>query len=165
MSIPVLQIIIKQWDKGQQTEADVRQRAAVPDRYAIAFPPAIYAFDRSCIIDRHGCERLDGRVRYAKPSEDTVVIDRFKIDLNEKQLFYTTGSGDPAQPLSSLYNQWAQCRYQWRYSVCENGMIYWLYEEVMLNAIIVPDINPNIFLTTEPAIVHDNLDAPSLPGK
>lgn len=159
MSIPILQIITKQWDKGQLSEEDIRRRASIPDRYTIMFPPAVYAFDRSCIIDCHGFTRLAGRMKYAKPSRSAIAIDKFEIDLNEGKLIYT-GSDDSPQTLGSLRDQWIQCRYQWRYNIHEGGMIYWLYEEVILNAIIVEDINPDIFLISEPTIGYENLEPP-----
>ncbi len=36
----ILQIVIKQWDKSQRTEAHERLRAAIPDQFPIIFPPA-----------------------------------------------------------------------------------------------------------------------------
>ena len=47
MSLLILQIVIKQWDKSQRTEAHERLRATIPDRYRIIFPPAFYVFDLS----------------------------------------------------------------------------------------------------------------------
>lgn len=55
MSLLVLQIVIKQWDKSRRTDAHVLQRAAIPNAYPLIFPPAFYVFDDQCIIDQHGC--------------------------------------------------------------------------------------------------------------
>jgi len=65
MSLLILQIVIKQWDKSQRTEAHKRLRAAIPDTYPIIFPPAFYVFDKRCIIDQQGDDIQGGRVKYS----------------------------------------------------------------------------------------------------
>jgi len=155
MSILVLQIIIKQWDKSQRTEEHVEQRAEIPDQYPIDFPAAFYVFNNQCIIDQHGDDLLGGRVTYSQDDNGKIKFDRFQVCLNSKILEYI-GKGDSDKDrriIGSLDNQWIQCKYDWRYSVYEGGFYYWLYEEVSLNVISISTLNENVFLNTSPAIV------------
>ncbi len=159
MSILVLQIIIKQWDKSQRTAKHVEHRAEIPAHYGIDFPPAFYAFNKQCVIDQHGDDLLGDRVTYAQADNGMIKFDRFHICLNSKVLEYIDKSepGKAARAMGSLDNKWIQCKYGWRYSVYEGGFYYWLYEEVTLNAISISRLNENVFLNSEPAIVYDDL--------
>ena len=155
MTILVLQIIIKQWDKSQRTEEHVEQRSEIPDQYPIDFPPAFYVFNNQCIIDQHGDDLLGDRVTYSQGDNGTMKFDRFQVGLNSKVLEYTgkpDSDKDPG-PIGSLDNNWVQCKYDWRYGVYEGGFYYWLYEEVVLNAISISTLNENVFLNSDPAIV------------
>jgi len=157
MSILVLQIIIKQWDKSQRTEEHVKQRAEIPDHYPIDFPPAFYVFNNQCVIDQHGDDLLGDRVTYSQDDNGKIKFDRFQVCLNSKILEYIgKGKGDSdkdCRTIGSLDNQWIQCKYDWRYSVYEGGFYYWLYEEVSLNVISISTLNENVFLNANPAIV------------
>lgn len=62
----ILQIVIKQWDKSQRTEAHENLRAKSPDKYPLSFPPAVYVCDRQCIIDQHGDDIQGTRVKPPK---------------------------------------------------------------------------------------------------
>ena len=155
MSILVLQIIIKQWDKSQRTAEHVAQRAELPDQYPIDFPPAFYVFNNQCVIDQHGDDLLGDRVTYLQGDNGKMKFDRFQVCLNSKVLDYI-GEPDPdknRRPIGSLDNQWIQCKYDWRYGVYEGGFYYWLYEEVVLNAISISTLNENVFVNSDPAIV------------
>jgi len=157
MSILVLQIIIKQWDKSQRTEEHVKQRAEIPDHYPIDFPPAFYVFNNQCVIDQHGDDLLGDRVTYSQDDNGKIKFDRFQVCLNSKILEYIgkdKGDSDKdCRTIGSLDNQWIQCKYDWRYSVYEGGFYYWLYEEVSLNVISISTLNENVFLNANPAIV------------
>ena len=155
MTILVLQIIIKQWDKSQRTEEHVEQRAGIPDQYSIDFPPAFYVFNNQCVIDQHGDDLLGDRVTYSQGDNGTMKFDRFQVGLNSKVLEYIgkPGSDKDPGPIGSLDNNWVQCKYDWRYGVYEGGFYYWLYEEVVLNAISISTLNENVFLNSDPAIV------------
>ena len=154
MSILVLQIIIKQWDKSQRTEEYVEQRAEIPDQYTIDFPPAFYVFDKQCVIDQHGDDLLGDRVTYSQGDNGKIKFDRFQVCLNSNVIEYI-GKSDydkDRRTIGSLDNKWIQCKYDWRYSVYEGGFYYWLYEEVMLNVISISTLNENVFLNSDPAI-------------
>ncbi len=155
MNILVLQIIIKQWDKSQRTEACVEQRAEIPAQYPIDFPPAFYAFNNQCVIDQHGDDLLGDRVTYSQGDNGKIKFDRFQVCLNSKVLEYTSmpDSGKDSRTIGSLDNKWIQCNYDWRYSVYEGGFYYWLYEEVTLNVMSISRLNESIFLSSDPAIV------------
>jgi hypothetical protein len=56
-------------------------------------------------------------------------------------------------------NQWIQCKYNCRYSIFESDRYYWLYEEVTLNAVCLKQLNENVFLNTEPAIIYEDFNA------
>jgi len=155
MSILVLQIIIKQWDKSQRTEEHIEQRAKIPDQYPIDFPPAFYVFNNQCVIDQHGDDLLGDRLTYSQDENGKIKFDRFQVCLNSKVLEYI-GKGDSDKDritIGSLDNNWIQCKYDWRVSVYEGGFYYWLYEEVSLNVISVSTLNENVFLNAKPEII------------
>ncbi len=160
MSILVLQIVIKQWDKSQRTETHVLERAKIPDKYPIIFPPAFYVFDKKCVIDQHGDDRQGGRVKYSQLADGKIKIDRFKVCLDGKNLEYFGMSkpGEAPGIIGSPNNKWIQCKYNWRYGVFESDMYYWLYEEVILNTICISKLNEKVFLNAEPAIVYEDLN-------
>jgi hypothetical protein len=123
MSLLILQIIIKQWDKSQRTEAHESLRAAIPDKYSIIFPPAFYVFDKQCVIDQHGDDIQGGRVKYAKVADQTIKFDRFQICLTDKVMAYVDSkSGETPWVIGSLDNKWIQCKYNCRYSIFESEM-------------------------------------------
>ena len=164
MSILVLQIVIKQWDKSQLTEKHVLDRAKIPDRYPVVIPPAFYAFNKECVIDKHGDDLQEGRVKYSQSADGKIRFDRFQICPEDKVLEYF-GTTDPDEApgiIGSLDSKWIQCKYNWRYGVFESGMYYWLYEEVTLNAICTNELNEDVFLHAEPAILHKDLNVLSI---
>jgi len=156
MSMLVLQVIIKQWDKSQRTVEHEKLRANIPDKYALTFPPAVYAFDQHCVIDQHGDDIQGDRVKYFKDAEGKIKIDRFQIDGDN--IIEYVGSQSEQRPLQigSVSNQWIQCKYNCRYSIFESDQIYWLYEEVTVNAICIDELNENIFLNAVPAIIYQD---------
>lgn len=155
----LLQIIFRQWDKGQRSEQEAQRRAALPDRYAIKSPPVQTLDAGNIIIDQHGDDRLGNRLQYRQDPSQIFVIDRFYIDRAHNRLAY---SNDTAlMTLGPLSGPWTQCRYQWRYRVEESGMIYWLYEMITLNIAISEEIDPGLFVHTEPARIHDQLTTPA----
>lgn len=158
MSILVLQIIIKQWDKSQRTPQHVEQRAKIPNQYPVTFPPAIYVFDEQCVIDSRGDDLLGNRLSYSQTNNDMVQLDRFQISLSTKMLEYVAQPSPgiaAARALGSLDNAWLQAKYNWRYGVDEGGFYYWLYEEVTLNAMVVNSLDKNLFMDSKPEMVID----------
>ena len=112
MSLLILQIVIKQWDKSQRTEAYERLRATIPDKYSINFPPAFYVFDKHCVIDQHGDDIQGGRVKSSKVADQTIKFDRFQVGLDDKVIAYVGAkSNETRRIMGSLNNQWIQCKY------------------------------------------------------
>ena len=153
----LLQIIFRQWDKGERRDADVRRRAALPDRYPLERPPAQVLGSDNIIIDCHGDDRLGNRLQYRSYPDHSLRIDRFHID--GRHLAYTNDTSWHA--LGSLHEPWIQARYQWRYRVEESGLIYWLYEEVILNVARTEKFRPDIFVSMEPVEVYGPLVTPT----
>jgi hypothetical protein len=106
MSLLVLQIVIKQWDKSQRTEAHDRLRATIPDKYPIIFPPAFYIFDKQCVIDQQGDDIQGSRVKYSKEADGNIKFDRFKIYLDNKVIaYYGAKPAEAPRIIGSLDNQ------------------------------------------------------------
>lgn len=161
-----MQIVIKQWDKSQRTEAHESLRAAIPVQYSINFPPAFYVFDKHCVIDQHGDEIQGGRVKYSKVADQTIKFDRFQIDLDDKVIAYVGAkSNETPRIIGSLDNQWIQCKYNGRQSIFESDRYYWLYEDVTVNAICLSELNEKVFLSAEPAIVFTDFNDLDTMGK
>lgn len=169
MSMFVFQITIKQWDKGHNTPLDQRARNAMPVIFSIAKGPVLSVFNTPCIIDQHGDDLVtnvfsQGRIRASALSADRVMFDRFRI-VNEATgpvLEYLPNAfnvKDEESPkvLGQLNEGWIQARYTWRYRVLEDNQIYWMYEEVTLNAIYKKEFDVDCFFKTAPSIVFDNL--------
>jgi hypothetical protein len=152
MTILVLQIIIKQWDKSERSEQHCAERAALAERHLLAKETAFYAFDKQCVIDQQGDDLMGDRLKFSQIDANTVQIDRFNISLGNKTLIYNNPDDEAGKPrlLGCLENSFIQCKYQWRYRVYEGGFYYWLYEELILNAINVASFEEDIFLKTEP---------------
>ena len=155
MSILILQTTIKQWDKSQRTGQHVERRAAIPEEYPIAFPPAFYVFDENCIIDQHSDVLLSDRLIYRQDGEGKIKFDRFRVCMNTKTIEYT---GNPVsekafRKVGSIDNNWIKCKYEWRYSVYRNDRYYWLYEEVSVNVISMTTLDKNIFLNSAPSTI------------
>lgn len=159
MNCLVSQIIFRQWDKGQCSEQQEQRRAALPDRYPVKIPHAQVLDSGRIIVDQHGEDRLGNRLQYRQDTNQVFVIDRFHIDRANNRLTYDNDSGRLI--LGPLPSPWIQCRYQWRYRMEESGMIYWLYEMVILNIALCEDFNPGLFVRTEPARIHDQLIPPA----
>ncbi|MGH2567383.1 MAG: hypothetical protein ACRDGA_03520, partial [Bacteroidota bacterium] len=112
MSILILQIVIKQWDKSQRTETHVLDRAKIPDKYPIIFPPAFYVFNKGCVIDQHGDDLLGDRVIYSQLADGKIRFDRFQVSLEDKVIEYLGTTESDAVPgiIGSLDSKWIQCK-------------------------------------------------------
>lgn len=155
MSILILQTIIKQWDKSERTQECIAQRAELPDRHPIEFPPAFYSLNNQCVIDQHGDDLFGDRMIYSNCHKGKIKFDRFQACLGSNILEYAakTGSDQKFKAIGSIDNTWIQYKYDWRYSVYEGGFYYWLYESVVLNAISMNTLNKTVFLNTSPAVI------------
>lgn len=145
-----IQLIIRQWDKGQRSPQEVAEREALPSAYPIRLPPAHRIDPHDCIIDFHGDDRIGDRHKWRVTKKNTLEIDKFTIDLTTKTLSYAGNS----YPLGDNH---LRIRYTWRYGVTHNGKHYWLYEDVTLNAISISGDEPqgDAFSNNEPDIVID----------
>jgi hypothetical protein len=158
MSLWVLQIIVKQWDKSQTSPAHVLQRAAIVNQRAIHFPP-VSVLDQRCIIDQHGDDIQGNRVKQPVLSNDILIFDRFYINMTHQSLAYCDGKVDNLPHiLGSLNQQWLQCQYNCRYKVFESGLYYWLYEEVTVNAAWLTHFDADVFLTSAPARIYRDIN-------
>jgi hypothetical protein len=162
MSVFIFQFIIKQWDKGQNTPPHQTARAAIPSAYAVNTKPAFEVFNQPCILEQHGDDiptniYSDGRIRTTVLSEDRVMFDRFQLinTGNGLELEYLK-EGSKNQSLGQLNNHWIKAQYQWRYRVIENKQLYWMYENVTLNAACLQKFDAECFLKTEPSIVFND---------
>ncbi len=152
MTTLVVQIIIQQWDKAEQTEADAKARQQSPDRYPVLEANAQYLSDGQIVLDQHGDDRMGNRVQYELSDDGRFIIDRLCFDLSSKTLEYIAQPDSmlPAEPIADLHDGWIQCRYQWRYKVYEGGFHYWLYESITVNAGFVEHLEKDVFTHSEP---------------
>ena len=162
MSLFIFQVTIKQWDKGQNTAAHQTARAAIPSVYVVKKKPTFKVFDQPCILEQHGDDipsniYSEGRIETSVLSDDRVMFDRFQIinTGNGFELEYLVKENEK-QSLGQLHNHWIQAHYQWRYSVIEAKQLYWMYEEVTLNAVYLQEFDAEYFLKTEPNVVFDD---------
>lgn len=151
----VVQVVLKQWDKGQRSEADIKARARLPDRYPVTAPNARYLSEQPIVLDQHGDDVMGNRLRFELTGDSKFIIDRFGFDLKSRAVvhFPQPDSMLPPEHIATLNDGWIQCRYQWRYKVYEGGLYYWLYEEFILNAAFVESLQQDMFMTSEPETV------------
>lgn len=147
----ILQMIIRQWDKSQRSAQDMLARNALPDRYPISLSTAKSLFNDSVIIDQHGDDLLANRLNYQRV-DNYLLMDRFRFDLINQTVEFKaklTSNELPVQ-LAKIADGWQQYQYQWRYRVEESGYIYWLYENITLNAGFTADFDHQYFIATAP---------------
>ena len=161
MSLFIFQIILKQWDKGQNTPTHQTARAAIPNVYVVNTKPTFKIFNHPCILEQHGDDiptniYSNGRIKTSVLSDDRMMFDRFQIinTANGFDLEYLM-KGNKNKLLGQLNNHWIQAQYQWRYSVIEAKQLYWMYEKVTLNAVCLQEFDAEYFLKIEPSIVFD----------
>ncbi|MGK0249350.1 MAG: hypothetical protein ACI910_002092 [Oleispira sp.] len=177
MSLFIFQITIKQWDKGQNKPSHESTRANMPSVFSISAKPSFNVFNTPCILEQHGDDIATnvfskGRIRTSLVSTDRVMFDRFQVvngSTGPVLEFLHTGHSlvkgerlakaahrvnhDKSLVLGPLNEHWVQARYTWRYSVLEANQIYWMYEEVTLNAMCADELDEKCFLNTAPSIV------------
>lgn len=156
----VLQIIIHQWDKSQRTEHHEQLRQAMPDRYSIS-NEALTLFDNQVLLDRVGDDVSGNRISY-QLIDNHLLIDRFRFDLEARTVEFKPRlqADEPPILLATIKDGWAQCQYQWRYRIEEGGFIYWLYENVIVNAGFVEKVDAKLFMRSAPMQRFEHL----LPG-
>lgn len=157
MSMLVIQVVLKQWDKGQRSEAHIRARSQRPDRYPVTDANASYLSDHRIVLDQHGDDVMGNRLRYELTDDSKFIIDRFGFDLKSGAVvhFPQPDSMLPPEHIATLNDGWMQCRYEWRYKVYEGGFHYWLYEAFILNAAFVANLEQDMFMTSAPVQVFN----------
>ena len=159
MSFLIFQLVIKQWDKGQNTPSHITARAAIPDRYTIATKPAYYVLDKPCIVDQHGDDIAtsafkNGRIKYGMLPDGRISFDRFQVSGSPQgDVLEYLSAGNKSKIIGPLNQGWIQCHYNWRYAVEEGGANYWMYEEVILNAACTDEFDAEYFLKSGPLLV------------
>lgn len=154
----ILQVIIRQWDKSQQSEQAIQARNALPDRYPVKFPPAKSLFNDRVVIDQHGDDLLGNRLSY-QLVDNTLLIDRFRLDLTAQTVEFKSKLSADTRPiqLTKIDSGWQQFHYQWRYRTEHQEQIFWLYESVILNIAYSNVFDENIFVNNLPGQQHNNL--------
>ncbi|WP_438970095.1 hypothetical protein [Methylophaga sp.] len=155
MTVLVLQIVTKQWDKSERLEKHTKARAQIPNHYPVIEPNAKYLSDNHIILDHHGDDVMGNRLRYEITDDSKFIIDRFGFDLKSRTVihFPQPDSMLPPRHIATLSKGWIQCHYEWRYKVYEGGFYYWLYENVTVNAAFVESLTEDIFTRSEPAAI------------
>lgn len=155
MSTLVFQIHIKRWDKSQRSTDDVAKRQALPVCSTIKAKAEFFILDKKCLIDIHST----GAHRELKKSllkNGSVKLERFII--NEKDgktsLSYQEDNQEIIE-IGDLNQGWIQAKYNWRYSVEQDNEIFWLYEEVTLNAACIEEFGNDYFLKNKPKLCFD----------
>ncbi len=163
MSQLVFQFIIRQWDKSQLSPAHVSERAALPDRYPVLSDNNFSVSGKDVIFSQHGDDIpsnifSQGRIQYLVSPDNQLNFDRFRIFLTADKIFleYLTKDSEPVT-IGNLQNGWLQCRYHWRYGVEESDQFYWMYEDVILNAIEINTPDADIFLKSEPTVIFNGV--------
>ena len=169
-ALAIFQVVIKQWDKSQRGDLEIKKRAALPDRYAVEFPPASYVFNQSCVVDVHGDATDKSRVNFLAQSPEVFVWDRFRVrkkntrvlldymDLNvaSDEALAKSDIRDKIQTHALVLNSWGQIKYTWRYSVTKDDSFFWLYEEITFNLAWLSVFDAEVFLNSNPLFVVED---------
>ncbi len=159
MSTLIFQVHIKHWEKSQRSPAEVAARAAMPDRSVLTAKPEFLILSRPTIIDRcKGALDKPGReLKTAMLADGSVKLERFIVSESEGRVMLAYGAEKQAPHVIGCLNDgWIQAKYQWRYAVEEGGQVYWLYEDVTLNAVCVEEYDADYFLTQGPKLAFSS---------
>jgi hypothetical protein len=158
MATLIFQVHLLQWHKGQRSAADESARAAASSRFAIAQQPQYLVLNTPCLIDQHGDDIAtniypNGRINTALLKDGSIRLDRFIIakEGDRKTIRYAS-RGQLPTVIGTLNNGWVEARYQHRYAVEKDDEIFWLYEQLTLNAACVDDYDSDYFLSHQPAV-------------
>lgn len=146
-----LQIITRQWDKSQLSEEAQQVRAQLPNRYQLREQPTFVDTENDIVIDHHGDDLLGNRLQFQR-IDNFLLIDRFRFDLQIGKVEFKTTLKAATAPklLVEMQKGWYQFQYDWRYRVEHEGYVFWLYENVTVNATFESEDSPDIFLETAP---------------
>ncbi|MCJ8313325.1 MAG: hypothetical protein HRU38_05280 [Saccharospirillaceae bacterium] len=153
MSTLIFQIQLKQWDKSERTPVHISARAALPNKFNILSKPEFLILECECIIDHHGESDAEKnrKLKTALMKDGSVLLERFLIkkEAGLVSLSYQNEQGH-IESIGDLNSGWIQISYTWRKRVNENKQIFWLYEELTLNAAFVESVENDYFLTNKP---------------
>lgn len=153
MTLIILQTILKQWDKSELTDYHAEKRSYIPDQFCINSPPATFTGDQKCLIDHHRFGSFETDLIFSQYKSNTVRFSQFKVNLNEYEI---ESEGSTSQ---LVLNRWFKFRYLNRRRVFEKNLYFWLYEEITLNAILLNQLDPSVFLHSSP---YQTIDVPGL---
>ncbi len=170
MKTLIFQVVLKQWDKSQRTDEHSALRAAIEDRYAITTNPQFMVLEAQCIVDQHAVN-FSGDAQLSSGNHagrtlkksmltnraiklDNLVISNTKTGTNGVNLHFEDTQGE-LHHVGELNNNWAQVKYQWRYSVEKDNQIFWLYEAATFNVAYVDELDADYFLKKAPNIYYD----------
>lgn len=167
MKTLIFQVVLKQWDKSQRTDAHLALRGAIENQYSIASSPQFIVLDAQCILDQYAVNFSDdsklisgnhaGRVLKKSMLAngaiklDKLIVSKAKGDNPSLCLQFEEDNG-ALKDVGILNNNWAQVTYQWRYSVEKDNQIFWLYEDVTVNVAFVDTLKADYFLKHAPSI-------------
>lgn len=140
----IVQTFLTQWDKSQRSEADIRARLSQPHRALVDIASANRVDSERIVLDTHGEPEQKSRIQFHLDNDD-FYVDRFHFSLSDKTLEYKTVQASP-KLISGFNKGWVQCRYNWRRRVEQNGYIFWLYEDITLNACFVEEFQQDVFM-------------------
>ncbi len=155
MSTLIFQIHIKCWDKSQRSTEDVAQRQALPVCSTIDSKPEFFILDKKCVIDIHSTGN-HRELKKAMMKDGSVKLERFIIhEQDGKTVLGYQEDNKEIVKIGDLNEGWIQAKYNWRYSVEQDNEIFWLYEEVTLNAACVDNFGNDYFLENNPKLSFD----------
>ncbi len=159
MNTLIFQIDIKQWDKSQRTDEHVAARAVLASCHPIKAKPQFFILNKDCIIDQHtNTHSASNRELETKLMKDgSVMLERFLIneDDGKVMLSYQVNNSERIS-IGNLNHGWIQAKYTWRKSVQQNDQIFWLYEEITLNAVCLESFEADYFLSQPPKLVFNS---------
>ncbi len=142
MDTLIFQVHTQQWDKSQRSADHVAKRAAIPRSYPVVTKAKYSILKRDCIIDQHGTDSAR-KLATALLADGSVTLERFVIKQKDQQLILSyEDENKQSTMIGDLNNGWIQARYQWRKRVEQDGLIFWLYEELTLNAACIEVLDP-----------------------
>lgn len=144
MTLIILQTILKQWDKSELTDYHAEKRSTIPDQFPVNIPPATFTCDQKCLIDHHRFGGFESDLIFSQYKNNRLRFSPFTLNLNECEI-----ESDGCTSQLGL-NRWLKFRYFNRRRVFEKDFYFWLYEEITLNAILLNQLDDQVFLKSSP---------------
>jgi hypothetical protein len=144
MTLIILQTILKQWDKSELTDYHAEKRSNIADQFSINNPPATFICDEKCLLDHHKFGSFETDLIFSAYKNNTVGFSQFKVNLNDCEI-ELDGCRNQL-----VLNRWLKFHYLNRRRVFENNLYFWLYEKLTLNAVLLVQSDPHVFLQSRP---------------